>query len=42
MKLGGLAGSLVFNFILYLGIGCVGYAIGWLVMRVLRKDAEAD
>ncbi len=42
LKLGGLAGSLVFNFILYLIIGCAGYAVGWLVMRVLRKDAEVD
>lgn len=42
MKLGGLAGSLVFNFILYLIIGCAGYAIGWVVRRVLRKDTEAD
>jgi hypothetical protein len=42
LKLGGLAGNLLFNFMIYLIIGSVGYAVGWLVMRVLRKDAEVD
>lgn len=39
-KLGGLPGQLVFNTVLYLLIACAGYAVGWLVMRVLRKDAD--
>lgn len=40
MKMGGLAGKMGFNLIVYMLIGCVGYALGWVVMRILRKGAE--
>lgn len=40
LKWGGLPGNVLFNTLVYMLIACAGYAVGWLVMRVLRKGAD--
>lgn len=40
LQMGGLPGQFMFNVFVYIIIASVGYALGWIVMRVLRKDGE--
>ena len=39
-RLSGLASHFLFNIIVYMAIACVGYALGWAFMRLLRKTPE--